>query len=374
MSRARFVIVRNTVVVVLAILSGSILQPTTLIGEWLGASGAPASPGPTASPVAAASPTASPAGPTTTPTDSCPMFPDAPSMEADQAAAIEAFLIDHRGETVCFEPGATYRVDQTITLRDWSGTILGAGSNWVRSSTDAGDKEHVRLVEGSGIVFDGVNIVGAATVGDIQGRVFGDGDREDNHAFALESAIDVTIRNGSATNTWGDGVYIRSWSETPDVPSRNVVLEDLVFDVTGRNAISVISVEGLVVSGVRSSNVSLHGFDVEPNRTTDIVTNVRVEDSDWRTFDAADGAAGPGFAIVITPGYADVQVSEIAIVGNTMDRASIRIEGFSVDAPASNVTVTGNRADVAGDATFKHIRGFTFTDNGSIAAVLDDVE
>ncbi len=373
MSRERIVIARNTAVLVLAVLVGSILQPTDRLADlFSGPGGGPTGVVPTPSPAATSSPT--PAAPTASPTESCPTFPDPPSTELDQAAAIEAFLIAHRGETVCFPAGATYRVDQTITLRDWSGTILGRGTTWFRSSTDAGEREHVRLVEGSGIVFDGVNIVGAATLDDIQNRVFDDGDRQDNHAFALESVVDVTIRNGRATNTWGDAVYIRSWSETPDTPSRNVVLQDLVLDVNGRNAISVISVDGLVVSGVHTSNTTLHGFDVEPNRSSDIAANLRIEDSDWRTFDAADGAAGPGFAIVITPGYADVQVRDVAIVGNTMDRASIRVEGFSTDAPASNISVTGNRSEAPGDATFKHIRGFAFSDNGSIAADREDVQ
>jgi hypothetical protein len=103
------------------------------------------------------------------------------------------------------------------------------------------------------------------------------------------------------------------------------------------------------------------------------VTNVRIEGSDWRTFDAARSDSGPGYAMVLTPGYADVQVRDIAIVDNTMDRAMILVEGFSSDAPASNITVTGNRSDTPGDATFRHVRGLTFSDNGSIGATREDV-
>jgi hypothetical protein len=367
--QARLVTARNIAALLLAVLVGSILRPTDRLAGLVEPSGAAAT--------ATARATSSPATPAASPsaTDGCLAFPDAPSTDIDQAAAIEAFLIEHRAETVCFEAGATYRVDQTVTLRGWSGTVLGRGATWRRSAADAGEGPTVRLVEGRGIVFDGLTIVGAATLDDIEGRQFSDNDRQGDHAYALESATDVTIRNGRATNTWGDGVYIRGWDDSAETaPSRNVRVDNLVLDVNGRNAISVISVDGLVVTAVRSSNVSLHGFDAEPNRSSDTVTNVRIEGSDWRTFDAAGSDAGPGYAIVLTPGYADVQVRDVAIVDNTMDRPMIRVEGFSAAAPASNITVTGNRAEAAGDATFRHIRGFTFSDNGSIGAQRDDVE
>ncbi len=111
----------------------------------------------------------------------------------------------------------------------------------------------------------------------------------------------------------------------------------------------------------------------EPNRSTDVVTDVRVESSYWRTFDAADSESGPGYAIVLTPGYADVQVRDVVIEGNTMDRAMMLVEGFAPDAPATNVTVIGNRSDEAGVATFRSIRGFAFSDNGLIRPDLEGV-
>ena len=67
---------------------------------------------------------------------------------------------------------------------------------------------------------------------------------------------------------------------------------------------------------------------------------------------------------MLTPGYADVQVADIAILRNTMDRPRVRVDGYSPAAPARNVTVTGNRPDVAGDATFTHVAGLVFSDNG----------
>jgi len=57
-----------------------------------------------------------------------------------------------------------------------------------------------------------------------------------------------------------------------------------------------------------------------------------------------------------------------------MDRAMMRVEGFAPDAPATNVTVTGNRSDEPGVATSRFIRGFAFSDNGSITADLEGVD
>jgi hypothetical protein len=329
-------------------------------------------PQPTATPTA--QPTATPSP--TAPSGACQAtFGTAPSTSSDQSSAIASFLTTNRGKTVCFASGATYRVDARIVLSGWSGTILGNGATFKRYVASTSQYSHFRIVEGSNILIDGLNVVGPATLSDIQSRVFGSNDREDQHAFSIESTSNITIRNSRLTNTWGDGVYIRSRnSGGNDRPSTNVRLENLVLDVTGRNGISVISVDGLVVSNVRSSRVSLHGFDAEPNRSTDIVANVRIENSDWRTFDAGRTPSGPGWAIVLTPGYADVQVRNITIIGNTMDKSRVRVDGYSSSATASNVSVSGNRSEIAGAGSFSHIRGFVFSDNGLMTASRSDVQ
>lgn len=243
--------------------------------------------------------------------------------------------------------------------------MLGQGATFRRYVTPTSESPILRIVESHDVVFDGLNVRANATAADIAGRVFGSGDHEGDHAFSVESTAGFTLRNATLTNLWGDGVYLRARnSGGADYPTTDAVLANVAMDTIGRNCVSVISAQRLSLSGVTCSNVSLHGFDAEPNRSSDIVSDVLIEDSDWRAFDAGHTPSGPGYAIVLTPGYADVQAHNISILRNTMDLPRVRVDGYSASAPATNVTVTGNRPDVAGAATFTHVTGLVFSDNG----------
>jgi hypothetical protein len=286
----------------------------------------------------------------------------------DQTAAITTFLVANKGKTACFAPGATYTVSGRITLTGWTGTVLGQGATFALGA------QGFRLLDSPGpIVIDGLNFRGSATLYDIQHRVFGSGDRESEHAIGAESVANLTIRNLTATNLWGDAVYLRAhYTTTP--PSSNVLVENVTADIIGRNGISFISVDGVTVRSVRISNAALHAIDGEPNNAADVLRNVTIEGCDLRTFDAGHTASGPGYAVVLTSGYAaGVPIDNIVIRNNTMDRPMVRVDG-STSIYATNVSVTGNRPEVAGAATFRYIRGFVFSDNGLMTASLTDVQ
>lgn len=330
-------------------------------------------PTPTPTPVPTPTPTPVPT-PTPTPTATpvaCDATFGAPT-GSDQSAAIASFLGAHSGQTVCFQPNATYISQARIALDSWSGTIKGQGATIKRTLASA-TGEQFKFSWGS-IVIDGLNVTGPATLSNIQSRTFGSGDQEDEHAFTLQSVASFTYRNATVTGTWGDAVYARSVNYNGDnSPSTNVTISNVTMNIIGRNCVSVISANGLTVTGSHCSNVSLHGFDAEPNRSTDVVTNITVTLSDWRAFDAGHTPSGPGYAVVLTPGYANVNPSDIAITSNTMDKPMVRVDGYSTTSHATTVLVTGNRPDVAGAATFTHVTGLTFSDNGLMTASRSDV-
>lgn len=334
---------------------------------------APATPTP-----APATPTPAPATPTpapATPAGCDVVFTTAPSTSVDQSSAIASFLNANAGRVACFARNATYRVDSRIQLEGWTGTIDGQGATFRRYSTSV-DTQIVRIILSHDIVIQNLAIVGPATLADIQSRVFGSGDRQDDHGLDLESVQRVTVSNVQISNTWGDGVYIRSINYAGNnSPSTDVRLSGLTLDVNGRNNISIISANGLTISGVRGSNASLHAVDGEPNRSTDVLSNITITDSDFRTFDAGHTPEGAGWAVALTPGAANVQPQNIILRRLTMDRSMVLVRGYSASAPAINISITGCRPDSSSGrgAVLNYVSGLTFSDNGLLVAVKTNV-
>ncbi|HET7028767.1 MAG TPA: hypothetical protein VFI28_13825 [Candidatus Limnocylindrales bacterium] len=327
-------------------------------------------PKPTPKPTPAPTPKPTPA-PTPKPSACDASFGEAPTTSRDQSAAIAAFLRHNEGRRACFRTG-TYRVDARITLIGWSGQILGNGATFRRLSTGAGG-EILQIVNSHDIVIDHLSIVGPASLSQIRSRHFGSGDREDEHALALESVRRIVVRSSRFTNTWGDGIYVRANTQGP---SADVTLSGVVMNTNGRNNVTVISVDGLRLTGCSGTNSSLHAFDAEPNRSSDVVEDVLISGCRFGSYDAARTDAGPGYAIAISPGYADVQAKRITIKSVAMDVPAVLVEGPSSGRPALDVTITGSRPSSSSGrgALLEHIRGFAWSDNGLLVAHRSDVQ
>jgi hypothetical protein len=173
-------------------------------------------------------------------------------------------------------------------------------------------------------------------------------------------------------------VYLRAINYGGDnSPSSNVVIRGVTINVVGRNCVSLISISGLTISGISCANASLHGIDGEPNRSSDVISGISIADSVFSTWDAGHTPQGIGYAIVIGPGYANVQSKNVKILRNalrnTTGMALIKINGYSTTARASAIVVTGNRPSVAGTAYFSHVSGLTFSDNSVMTSETDDV-
>jgi hypothetical protein len=348
--------------------------PTTAPVDGVAPTPAP-TPKPTPTPTPKPTPTPTPkptAAPTPVPAAGCDAtFSQAPSSTSDQSGAISSFLSANRGRTVCFNKG-TYRVDAKLTIEGWSGTILGNGSTFRRYSTSA-TSQIVRIVDSSNIVIDHLSVMGPADLSYVQSRTFGSGDREDEHAVSIESVTNLTIRGGSFTNTRGDAFYIRARNDTSPAPS-NILITGVVMNINGRNNISVIGARDLRLTASTGSNASLHGFDAEPNRSSDVLDSITIDNTSFSSFDAAHTSSGPGYAIAISPGYANVQAKNIKILDVAMDKAMVLVAGYDTSHPATSITIQGCRpaSSTGRGAILEHIDGLTFSDNGLLVAHLTD--
>jgi hypothetical protein len=100
------------------------------------------------------------------------------------------------------------------------------------------------------------------------------------------SSENVTIKNIELRDSGGDGILITDSSSTQTRPSRNVLIDSVISDNSSRNALSVISVDGLIIknsvfSNTRPDKAALKGpwdgIDFEPNSPANIFKNILVE-------------------------------------------------------------------------------------------------
>ncbi|WP_166356436.1 right-handed parallel beta-helix repeat-containing protein, partial [Phytoactinopolyspora limicola] len=99
-------------------------------------------------------------------------------------------------------------------------------------------------------------------------------------ALKLLGVQDVTVEGLVLRDSGGDGVYIGRSNQS--AYCSNVVLRDLVCDNNRRNALSVISVDGLVVEGCQFSQTQgtlpESGVDFEPNFADERISNITMTD------------------------------------------------------------------------------------------------
>jgi hypothetical protein len=106
---------------------------------------------------------------------------------------------------------------------------------------------------------------------------------EYRHCLNIANASDVTISGIFCNDSGGDGVYING--------STNVTLKSSTFNNNSRNAMSIISVNGLLVDGCTFSNTVGNsnrgsapdgpwaGIDFEPNGSSDYLKNIVIQNS-----------------------------------------------------------------------------------------------
>jgi parallel beta-helix repeat protein len=158
-----------------------------------------------------------------------------------------------------------------------------------------------------------IKIDGASNINVIGGTLIGE--RDQHFGVAGEWGMGITIRSASnlaiedvtAKNGWGDGFYIGG-------ASRNIKFCSVIADNNRRQGMSVISVDGMVVSNSIFKNTGgtapQAGIDIEPN-DNDAVTNVQILKSQF--------IDNKGLGIQIYVGLnTKRRVDDIFIQGNTV--------------------------------------------------------
>ena len=121
-----------------------------------------------------------------------------------------------------------------------------------------------------------------------------DGYSEWRHALKITCGENITVEGLRFVDAGGDGVFVGGkWKEGGT--SRNIVLRDLTCDHCWRNALSVITVDGMLIEGCSFINTvgtrPEAGIDFEPDFASEQITGVVVRNC------VSDNNRGKAFGI-----------------------------------------------------------------------------
>ncbi|MGJ1410689.1 right-handed parallel beta-helix repeat-containing protein [Sphingobacterium thalpophilum] len=97
--------------------------------------------------------------------------------------------------------------------------------------------------------------------------------------ISIYGGRNIEVYNPKVQDCWGDGLYI---SHSDNNEAKNVKIIDGYFDNNRRNAISIISVDQLLINGTLVSNTNgtapMSGICIEPNSNVYNLANITIKD------------------------------------------------------------------------------------------------
>jgi polygalacturonase len=220
----------------------------------------------------------------------------------NDAAAIQRAVdeVAGRGGTVLI-PDGTYLVDtigpNRIMLK--SGMALQLAPGAVLKAIPNGETQYAVLtIEGA----SNVRISGGTLEGDRDQHLGKTG--EWGHGIHMVTGEHITVTDIKVNNMWGDGIFMQA--------VKNVALCGIIADRNRRQGISVIEVEGLLVTNSVLKNTHgtrpSAGIDLEPDSATQHILNVRISNSKFLD------NAGAGVLVLGRKGANNIR--NVVITGN----------------------------------------------------------
>lgn len=221
-------------------------------------------------------------------------------------------------------PKGTYMIDalRGIQLKSNTKLFLDSESYLKAIPNSSGSYSIVRITDAENIAMVGGNLVGerhehAGTTG------------EWGMGLSIRKSRNVTIKNVTATDNWGDGFYISNQSE-------NIVFCSVTADGNRRQGMSIISGNHIFVYDSIFKNTGgakpEAGIDIEPNQG-DIARNIVISNSKFIN------NAGAGIASYVAPGNKKASISDVLIEKNMVANNK---SGGSLAFNSTNVRVIEN--------------------------------
>ena len=158
-----------------------------------------------------------------------------------------------------------------VQLRDHTHLILDEGA--VIKATPS-TKDYYNILGVNNVC--NVTIEGGTIIGERYEHIGTTG--EGGHAIILVNSCNVTVKNITLRDCWGDGMVIRN-------DAKNSILDNVICDNNRRQGVSVSSCDGLQVLNSVFKNTNgknpRSGIDLEPDYAHNVIRNVRIINSQF---------------------------------------------------------------------------------------------
>jgi hypothetical protein len=233
---------------------------------------------------------------------------------------IQDYILSHpAGSTVAFAAGATYRIDQTLTIAEKSDLIIdgngaqfftddptGDGSTLEAPSKAARTRAHFRLRDCSNITLKNIHVRGAHPNGGLDSSAYVE-PLEAQHGFDIIGSTGVTVEDCSATDVYGDFIYFGHGSG----PCHDITIRRFYGARNGRQGVASVSSYNVLITDSEFTDVRRSMIDLEPNFAYQEIHDFEVSDcilgSHRLSFFASKGAAAP--------------ISNVRVLRNTVNSA-----------------------------------------------------
>ena len=247
------------------------------------------------------------------------------------------------GSVIQLPADATYRAEGTVVLRYRQNLTIEGNNALIFATTDGSgvpsrlrdwprNRYHVEIRGGSGIVIRNLRVRGANPNAGISPEAYVSA-LEAQHGFAIHGARDIELDHVSASDVYGDFVYVGG---DEDVWSRDIHIHDSRFERNGRQGIAVTKGQGVLIERNYIGDTRRATFDLEPPGIRGGALEVVIRNNEigqGRLKFLAAAGRGPNVSFTVenntlhrpmtivvetSPGH---RRGPIRVVGNTSDQA-----------------------------------------------------
>jgi hypothetical protein len=201
---------------------------------------------------------------------------------SDVSQPMQAWLQNLPADTtVVAPPGACYLINEGIRPVGSFGLTISGGT-WEDATTPqpgASPKDEnaeIWLVGGSHIALENMTITGVNPGGYEAAGAFMEGIRSDG-------VLGLNVANVKIDNVYGDGIELAPLRGANDLsgqilnPTKHATISNVDIDGSGRQGITLASVDHALISSVQLDHVGLNVFDVEADQGNEGAANVTID-------------------------------------------------------------------------------------------------
>ena len=203
------------------------------------------------------------------------------------------------GTEIQFQRDASYRVEGTLFVTDKTLTFDGEGSTFFATTRGTLERSLWWISGGGGIIFRNLTVHGANPYNGLADKAYNPALAK-QHGFRIEGVDGIELDHVTVTDVYGDFVYIARYA---DIPSTNVWIHDSTFISSGRQGISLIATDDVIIERNTFSAIRRGTIDLEPNGPNQSATNIFVLNNlvgSGRLLFVASHGKGPVDGIVIS--------------------------------------------------------------------------